>query len=43
MGPQPEDAVAMLTLASLPTWRLTRPQAIDGLPALVDRLLDTLG
>ena len=42
MGPTPEDALALLTLASLPAWRLTRPRALDGLTEGVDRLLDAI-
>lgn len=42
MGPTPEEAAATLTLASLPTWRLTRPRGLDGLTEGIDRLLEQL-
>jgi hypothetical protein len=39
----PRDPAALLALASLPAWELTRPEGWDSLPGAVECLLETVG
>jgi hypothetical protein len=40
--PAPEEAVALLDLSALPTWRFTRPPDLDGLEAAASQLVEAV-